>query len=75
VPALKKFIDDKKLSLNILGPAAAPLNKLRHHWRWHILIKGVKINELQQIAFFFQEEKKKQRNIRIAIDLNPQDLM
>jgi primosomal protein N' (replication factor Y) len=62
----------------ILGPAPAPLTRLREKYRWHILIKSRKLEMLH--AFLQRLEKElpavgKSGRVRIAIDVDPEYMM
>lgn len=57
----------KKLDgYNILGPAPAPLFKLRKRYRWQILVKE------KEVPDFVLEEK---QNLKIDIDVDPLNLL
>ncbi len=67
-------INGSALPVVVLGPSAAPLGRLRNRWRWHLLFKaktitalGSVLNELQRHAV--------PKKIRLAFDLDPQDLL
>lgn len=69
------FIRTKNLSISVLGPTVAPISKIRRHFRWHIIFKSDQISALHQIMQFFRAEKKKQKKLRIIMDLDPQDML
>jgi len=62
----------------ILGPAPAPLMRLRDYYRWQILIKGKKLETLH--AFLHRLEGEiaplgKAGKVRITIDVDPEYMM
>ncbi|MBI1823255.1 MAG: primosomal protein N' [Nitrospirae bacterium] len=64
-------------SLEILGPAPAPLMKLKGKYRWRCLIKGRKASKIQEtsreILKRWQELKKD--GVKLEIDVDPQNLL
>src|SRR5690606_22700243 len=39
-------VSNRKAPVAVLGPAAAPIERLRALWRWHLLIKGRSASQL-----------------------------
>ncbi len=60
---------------DILGPAPAPIEKIRNFWRWHIILKGKNSRKLRERASVLLEEMKGCRGIKIDIDVDPVNLM
>ncbi|HQL00157.1 MAG TPA: primosomal protein N' [Smithellaceae bacterium] len=58
----------------IIGPAPAPLSKIRGRYRWQMLIKGPRIRTLQQIASALVE-KHAAACVRLTIDVDPENFM
>ena len=59
----------------VVGPAPCPLPKLRGLHRWHMLLKGPKVQDLTEIA---QKEISTMRTsgvVRIGLDPDPQSLL
>jgi len=58
--------------IEVLGPCAAPIAKMKNHYRWHILIKtsGKLPKGLSDTL-----KKFRYKNINIAIDVDPQSLL
>ncbi|MFC1844577.1 primosomal protein N' [Thermodesulfobacteriota bacterium] len=72
----KKF--QKKLQPEILGPAPAPLMRLRDRFRWQILLKSEKLELLHGFMNTFQGEFttfSKAGKIKISIDVDPEYMM
>lgn len=66
---------DNGLELTLLGPAPAPLERLKARWRWHLLIKHQNVLELSKLVHILKKSFKTDRKIRIAYDLDPQDML
>jgi primosomal protein N' (replication factor Y) (superfamily II helicase) len=67
----------KKL-LDILGPAPAPLSKLRGRYRWHLLLRGQDAGPLHAWAAAGVEawsKKKPLGGIRLEIDVDPLQML
>ena len=64
------------MAVQILGPVAAPFEKLRARWRWHILVKGKKVRDLHQIMHLAKLSLQAgQKPYRLILDLDPGDLL
>ena len=62
----------------ILGPAPAPLTRLRDNYRWQLLIKGKKLEVLHAFLHRLEGEiasLSKAGKVRIAIDVDPEYMM
>lgn len=69
---LRQVIEKKALECTILGPAEAPLNKLKNMYRWQCLLKSHSVVTLRELIFYanhFAEEKKS--SVQIAFDIDP----
>ena len=62
-------------SVHILGPAPAPLEKIRNHWRYHILCKAASAGALQAAMQRIKGMLPDNKSIRIIFDLDPQDML
>jgi primosomal protein N' (replication factor Y) len=67
----------KSSSIEMLGPAQAPLYKLNGNFRWRCLIKGKEIRKVQEISREIIREwaPLKKSGIRLEIDVDPQNMM
>jgi primosomal protein N' (replication factor Y) len=72
---IRTEIDRRNFSVELLGPTSAPLEKLKTQWRWHFIVKGEKISELNQIARVLQGVKLPSRKLRVTFDLDPQEML
>jgi primosomal protein N' (replication factor Y) len=72
----KKFC--KGTEPEILGPAPAPLTRLRDNYRWQLLIKGKKLEALHTFLHRLEGEiggLSKAGKVRIVIDVDPEYMM
>lgn len=80
--ALAKEILDKTLVghdnfIEVLGPAPAPLSRIKRRYRWQLVIKGPRRNELRDIIRESMEALQKCRPAFkpvINVDINPQGM-
>ncbi len=63
------------LEISLLGPAPAPVEKVRNYWRFHILFKAHSAAKLQTLMQRLKSEVAAERNARIIFDLDPQDML
>jgi primosomal protein N' (replication factor Y) len=63
------------LGISLLGPAPAPVEKVRNYWRFHILFKAQSAAKLQSLMHRLKCEVSAERNARIVFDLDPQDML
>lgn len=72
---ISKFFERSPEDVRVLGPAPAPLEKLKAEWRWHILIKSTKPASLLSIQKFLKSKVKPVKGIKIIYDLDPQEML
>lgn len=63
---------------SVLGPAPAPYQKINNRYRFHILVKSQSSKTISQIANQLNSWKtslKKNKTIRLAIDVDPFDML
>jgi primosomal protein N' (replication factor Y) len=63
------------LSVIMLGPAPAPIEKVRNMWRYHILFKADSTPTLQHLMKKLKEENDAPKQIRVVFDIDPQDML
>lgn len=68
------FVKESKLELKLLGPAPAPLARLKTLYRWHILVKSKSVSSLLKLMRELRHEKTSSK-VRLVFDLDPQDLL
>jgi primosomal protein N' (replication factor Y) len=61
--------------LEILGPAPAPLAKIRGRFRWQVLLKSAGRSELRKVLLGFRAAWNPPRTIRTTIDVDPVDTL
>jgi primosomal protein N' (replication factor Y) len=62
-------------ALQVLGPAPAPLQRLRGRYRFQMLIKARGIEELHRLARLASTTVQLPSNARIIFDMDPQDML
>lgn len=62
-------------SAQLLGPTAAPLEKLKTQWRWHLLLKSKSSRTLREIVTMLQQQKLPSRKLKVTFDLDPQEML
>jgi primosomal protein N' (replication factor Y) len=61
--------------LRVLGPAQAPIFKLRHQYRYRLLVKGHKGLKLQSILAQWVLSQPAPSGVRVQIDIDPYSFM
>jgi len=64
-----------RLRVEILGPAPAPLARIRGRYRWQLLLKSVQRNSLHRMLGQFKSSHKPAAVVRMAIDIDPLELL
>ncbi|MBU0990933.1 MAG: primosomal protein N' [Proteobacteria bacterium] len=67
-----------KNTIIMLGPIEAPLHKIANRYRWQILLKSVSVKLMHQfLGDFLNSEvyRKRQKDLRVTIDVDPFFLM
>lgn len=67
--------NDPSGSLRVLGPAPAPLEKLRDRYRWQILIKGTDLNILHALTEHLVTNYTNKGEARVIIDIDPENML
>ena len=64
-------------NLEIYNPVPAPIDKIKGKYRWRIIIKGRVTNKsIDIIKYALDDERiRKNKDIRIAVDINPNSMM
>jgi primosomal protein N' (replication factor Y) len=61
--------------IEILGPAPAPIEKLRGRYRWQILLKGEKSASLLERANQARAMLPRSRSVRLHVDVDPYSML
>lgn len=71
---MKKISSEKYSQINVLGPSPAPLSKIGGNYRYHIILKGNKLNDL---TLFIKTalDSFKSKAVYIEIDIDPVDML
>jgi primosomal protein N' (replication factor Y) (superfamily II helicase) len=68
---IQKIIKSKKLNILVLGPSPSPIPIINKRHRHHIVLKGRSRTELKTLLKMFNSEYKKDRRLRLSIDVDP----
>jgi primosomal protein N' (replication factor Y) len=72
---LQRLKREHRHRVEILGPAPAPLAKIRGRYRWHLLLKATVRNDLHRLLARFRAEAHPPATVRLAIDIDPVDML
>jgi primosomal protein N' (replication factor Y) len=67
--------DDKLQGIEILGPASAPIEKLRSRYRWQILSKGKLQSKLLDFVSRARQHFQEEHGVRLRIDVDPHNML
>jgi primosomal protein N' (replication factor Y) len=60
----------------IMGPAEAPLSRLKNLYRWHCLVKSDSVRHLQRLLRFSEEYvATRKSSVQMAVDVDPVNLL
>ncbi len=68
-------IKNSNWPISVLGPAPAPIERIKGKYRWHLLLKSRNVKELLLVRNLMQKGIKKNSKIQIVFDLDPQDML
>lgn len=68
------LVEARELPLTVLGPAPAPLAKVKDRWRWHVLLKGAG-PEIGRVVRFAAQRLPSGKRVRVIIDRDPVSLL
>ena len=64
------------VSVDLIGPAPSPIERLHGRWRWHFLLRSASVRALGATARRLQSEfRMRGADVRIAIDRDPNALL
>ncbi len=61
--------------IEVLGPAAAPIEKLRNRYRWQLLLKGKQSSALLDFARQARQLVLRERRVRLHVDVDPYSML
>lgn len=74
---LDQVISGWEEKIDVLGPAPAPLSKIKGHFRWQLVLKGPRRNSLKEVIKKGLAALEKSRSFKSAVnvDINPQGML
>jgi primosomal protein N' (replication factor Y) len=72
---IRTLILNEKLPAMLLGPAPAPIEKIKTRWRVHTLVKAMHRPTIHRIIEVVQEITGKNSSVRITWDVDPVDML
>lgn len=74
--ALKDKYPQFYSQIEVLGPAASPLSRLKNQYRYHLILKGLKAVELNRLARqILSDEKWIPTQVKVLVDVDPMSLL
>ena len=67
--------ETRRHPVEILGPAPAPLDRLRDRYRWQVLLKGASQDDLHAVCNQVVMGDFATGDLRIAVDVDPENMM
>ena len=65
-------------TVHVIGPAPCPIERIKSRWRWHVLLRARRSNELSRVLTYFAthfEPEGRSADIRVVIDRDPVALL
>ena len=64
-------------SVDLIGPSKAALYRLKNKFRWHLILRGRNMKQLQNILLKFSRlnESKARDKVKLIIDVDPLNLL
>jgi primosomal protein N' (replication factor Y) len=72
---LTRIKKDLRVRVELLGPAPAPIYRLRGRFRIQILLKAASRVELHRLILTWREQLQTVSTVRVTVDIDPVDLM
>ncbi len=74
---LRNSIDAKSPYVEVLGPAPAPLVRIKDQTRWQVLIKSSQVSILHELCRKLQERSSKicSGKVKMTVDVDPENMM
>lgn len=73
--ALKDYVVQQKLDVRILGPAPAPLYRLRNRYRHQILLKSSSLSSLHEVLQYATHAQNGLKQLKVQVDMDPYNMM
>ena len=71
----RHWIQTSEFEMEVLGPAPAPLERLKTEWRYHAMVKAKSTKQLVMLMGRLKDGLKPNRKVRVTFDLDPQDML
>jgi primosomal protein N' (replication factor Y) len=75
VERVRRVVEEERLEVRVLGPAPAPLAKLRGKFRFHALLYGEQAATLSHAVQRAREGTKAPTGVQWVVDVDPLDLL
>jgi primosomal protein N' (replication factor Y) (superfamily II helicase) len=62
-------------NVRLLGPTTAPIPKIKSRWRSHLLLKSSSATILVKLAHLVKSIPSPNKKLRLALDIDPQDML
>lgn len=72
---LRKLRVKSGMRLEILGPAVPPMGMIRGRYRWQILLKSIRRDQLHRLLHQFRSDYTLPATVRMTIDIDPLELI
>ncbi len=68
---------NKEEGIDVLGPAPAPLTRIKGKWRWQIILKGSEITQMRELLkkSLSQLKEPASGRVRISLDVDPMGML
>jgi primosomal protein N' (replication factor Y) len=83
--AFAKLLRERRQGLDVLGPAAAAISRLKGSYRWHVVVKGIRrvdpsgrrLHRLlkESVAAFLRTSLGRNGSVKMILDVDPQGMM
>lgn len=70
----RSLIEKFRLPVEVMGPAAAPLAKIKDRWRWHVVLRGAS-DEVGKVVRYAASRITGSGKVRVVIDRDPASLL
>ncbi len=73
----RQTVKKEKLKIDTLGPAPAPIDKIKDNYRWQILLKGGDTEQMHGLCMAIKNVRQELvgRQCTLAIDVDPENMM
>ena len=72
---LSKIKKESDLNFDILGPAPAPIKKVKTLWRWHLLLRSPERTPIHRLLNAVQKLNLYNNRARVTFDVDPYDML